>query len=76
MNSLWKLIQLASLLSLKSIDCLDGSVNRPPYFITGTGDFSISIPENFQVGTSVYKLKGERDRSFGNEILSQLHFKL
>lgn len=58
MISAWKLIQFASLLSLKSITCLNGSVNRSPYFIPGTGDFSISIPENFQVGTSVYKLQG------------------
>jgi hypothetical protein len=33
--------------------------NKPPYFLPGNGDFAtFSIPENFQVGTSVYKLKG------------------
>lgn len=53
-----KLVQLVGL--LKSINCLDGSVNRPPYFLPGTGDFStFSIPESFEVGTSVYKLKGK-----------------
>lgn len=59
MYDLLKLVQLTSLLCLKSINCLDGIKNRPPYFLPGTGDFStFSIPENFEVGTSVYKLKG------------------
>lgn len=61
MRVLWKLLHFACLLSIKSINCLDGRSNRAPYFIPG-GDFStFSIPENFQVGTSVYKLKGKRD---------------
>lgn len=35
-------------------------INKPPYFLPGTGDFlTFSIPENFEVGTSVYKLKGK-----------------
>lgn len=52
------LIKIILLLALKSIN--SSAVNRPPYFIVGTGDFStFSIPENFQVGTSVYKLKGK-----------------
>ncbi|CRK98096.1 CLUMA_CG011464, isoform A [Clunio marinus] len=59
MSALLRLLQFTSLLTLKSIYCLDGSLNRPPYFVPGTGDFStFSIPENFQIGTSVYKLKG------------------
>lgn len=54
-----KVLQIAVLLALKLINCSAGSLNRPPYFVPGTGDFStFSIPENFQVGTSVYKLKG------------------
>ncbi|KAG5681556.1 hypothetical protein PVAND_010976 [Polypedilum vanderplanki] len=32
--------------------------NKPPYFLSGSDFTSFSIPENFQVGTSVYKLKG------------------
>lgn len=60
MGFLLKLVQFMSVLSLKSINCLDGNVNRAPYFIPGSGDFStFSIPENFQVGTSVYKLRGK-----------------
>lgn len=64
MCALLKLIQFTCLLSLslKSINCLDGSENKPPYFLPGTGDFStFSIPESFEVGTSVYKLKGKFD---------------
>lgn len=39
---------------------ISAQVNKPPYFLPGTGDFlTFSIPENFEVGTSVYKLKGK-----------------
>lgn len=51
-----KLIQILSTLALVS----SKSDNKPPYFLS-SGDFSsFSIPENFQVGTSVYKLKGNK----------------
>ncbi|XP_070494012.1 cadherin-87A [Chironomus tepperi] len=52
-----KILKILSFITLSSINCVS-SINKPPYFIPG-GDFSsFSIPENFQVGTSVYKLKG------------------
>lgn len=61
MGALLRLLPLSIILGLESINCLAGSANRPPYFVPGTGDFStFSIPENFQVGTSVYKLKGKK----------------
>lgn len=59
MDFLLRFFYLTSVLSSKSIKCFVGSVNKPPYFIPGTGDLSsFSISENFQVNTSVYKLKG------------------
>jgi len=54
-----KVLKVLSFLAISSINCAN-SINKPPYFLPG-GDFStFSIPENFQVGTSVYKLKGKR----------------
>ena len=54
------MLKVLSILTISSISCSE-SVNKPPYFLPG-GDFSsFSIPENFQVGTSVYKLKGKFD---------------
>lgn len=48
---------IASLLCLSH--SIDASENIAPYFVPGLGDFTgFSIPENFQVGTSVYKLRG------------------
>lgn len=53
-----KFIQILSFLVFKVILVNSKSDNKPPYFLS-SGDFSsFSIPENFQVGTSVYKLKG------------------
>lgn len=53
-----KLIPFLSFFALRIILASSNSDNKPPYFLNG-GDFSsFSIPENFQVGTSVYKLKG------------------
>lgn len=67
MKNTFGLIQIAVLLTFQSIISASGSYNLPPYFIPGSGDFStFSIPENFQVGTSVYKLRGET-QSFGIE---------
>lgn len=53
-------IQITSVMCLMSINCITATGNIAPYFVPGSGDFTgFSIPENFQVGTSVYKLKGE-----------------
>lgn len=53
-----KFIQVLSFLVFKVTLVNSKSDNKPPYFLNG-GDFSsFSIPENFQIGTSVYKLKG------------------
>lgn len=53
-----KLFKVLSLLVFSSIRC-DKNDNKPPHFVSPGGDFSsFSIPENFQIGTSVYKLKG------------------
>lgn len=53
-----KFYQILSFLVFKVILVSTKSDNKPPYFLS-SGDFSsFSIPENFQVGTSVYKLKG------------------
>lgn len=53
-----KFIHILSFLVFKVTLVSSKSDNKPPYFLAG-GDFSsFSIPENFQIGTSVYKLKG------------------
>lgn len=53
-----KIIKILSFIAISLICCVQ-SVNKPPYFLPN-GDFtSFSIPENFQVNTSVYKLKGK-----------------
>lgn len=53
-----KVLKVLSFLAISSINC-ENFINKPPYFLPG-GDFSsFSIPENFQIGTSVYKLKGK-----------------
>lgn len=53
-----KLIHFLSFFTLSIILVSSKSDNKPPYFLSN-GDFSsFSIPENFQVQTSVYKLKG------------------
>lgn len=55
-----KFIHILSFLALKLVLVNSAeSKNKPPYFLTGSDFTSFSIPENFQVGTSVYKLKGE-----------------
>jgi hypothetical protein len=54
-----KFIQLLSFLALNSVSGAERSSNQPPYFLSGSDFLSFSIPENFQVGTSVYKLKGK-----------------
>lgn len=58
MSAIVKLLILVTL-HLVNLDFVKG--NQPPYFLPGIGDFAtFSIPENFEVGTSVYKLKGKK----------------
>lgn len=75
MKNRFRIIKFALLLTFESIISANASNNRAPYFIPGTGDFStFSIPENFQVGTSVYKLKGET--SLFSALSNKTHFDL
>lgn len=55
-------VALTTMVQLASFGVIDANetINKPPYFLPGTGDFAtFSLPENFEVGTSVYKLKGK-----------------
>lgn len=60
-----KLIRFLSFLTLSiSLVSSKSDNNKPPYFLSD-GDFSsFSINENFQIGTSVYKLKGINNLHF------------
>ena len=43
-------------------------INQPPHFLVGTGDMSrFSLPENTEVGSPVYQLKG-MEKKFHVEI--------
>lgn len=46
------------------------TINRPPFFMPGTGDMTrFSLPENTPVGSSVYQLKGNNSTINLNTIL-------
>lgn len=51
----------ALVLCLTTIALIDGqTVNRPPQFVSGSGDMSrFSLSENTPVGSIVYQLKGK-----------------
>ena len=59
---MFKVYQSLSALVLGLIVCVKG-VNKPPYFLPNHDFNAFSLPENFQIGTSVYKLKGKKNNS-------------
>lgn len=58
MNTLWTLLIFVPLLSEYFVN--GQRVNKPPYFVPGSGDMArFSLPENTPIDSPVYQLRGK-----------------